>query len=378
MSDIIFYNSYDIFNNPNNLDRLKKIPGGTNFSSYFKIFSQNITAVDRTGAITMPLKCKVLPHLMMPEMVKFDKSFAEIMDDRAKELMQQAITGNRKIAVMYSGGVDSTALLVSFFRNFDPDVVRKQIVVLLSDHSIRENPTFFYNHIIKKVDCVSVYRFPYFLGNDKFLFMSGENADQLFGSQVVSTFTNDKPFDCIFRDVESMSGEIIDWFGLRLKRDKPYYEQLPKNYEEHIFELFNKSVKAAPIQIDNVYKFFWWINFTTKWQSVYTRILTYSQNKDTLRPEENYTTFYGTKDFQLWSLNNTDSFIKGTPNSAKYVAKDYIFDYNRDSDYLNKPKIGSLSFIVRQKNMSMMIDEDINFIETFPSEEYYNYENDFL
>jgi hypothetical protein len=378
MSNLIFYNSYDIFNNANNLEKLKQIPGGTNFSSYFKVFSQNITAIDRTGVIKIPLKCEILPHLMMPEMVKFDKSFADIMDDRAKELMEKAILDNKKIAVMYSGGVDSTALLIAFFKNFSAQVVRNKIVVLLSDHSIRENPSFFYDHIIKKVDCVSVYRFPYFLGNDDFLFMSGENADQLFGSQVIGGFTVDKPFNSVFNSVDSMRGHIIDWFRVRLRRDKPYYDQLPKNYEEHIFELFNKSAKAAPIPIDNVYKFFWWINFTTKWQSVYMRILTYSQNKDTLRPEENYTTFYGTKDFQLWSLNNSNSFIKDTSESSKWIAKDYIYDYNKDLKYLSKPKIGSLSFIIRQKNMSMMIDKDINFIETFPSEEYYNYENDFL
>ena len=378
MSKVIFYNSYDIFNNPNNFDSLENIPGGVNFASYFKIFSQNITAIDRTGVIQIPLKTEILPHLRMPEFRKFDKSFTEIMDDRAKQLMQAAIEKKRKIVVMYSGGVDSTALLCSFFKNFSDKVVRDNILVLLSDHSIRENPNFFYNHIIKKVDCTSVYRFPYFLGNDDYLFMSGENADQLFGSQVIDSFIINRPFSSLFNDIDSMRSQMVDWFRTRLRKDMEHYKKLPSEYEEHIFELFYKMAKAAPIDIDTPYKFFWWINFATKWQSVYMRILTYSQNKETLALEENYTTFYGTEEFQLWSLNNTNNLIGNTPSSSKSVAKQYILDYNGDSDYLNKPKIGSLAFIIRQKNMSMMIDENMNFIEDYPTKNYYNYENDFL
>lgn len=377
MSNIIFYNSYDIFNNPINEDKLKQMPGGINFSSYFKIFSQNITAFDRTNTIKIPLKTKTLPHLEMPKFEKYNKSFVEIMDERAKFLMHRAQMDGRKIVVMYSGGVDSTALLCAFFKNFSDKMVRDNILVLLSDHSIRENPNFFYDYIIKKVDCASVYRFPYFLGNDNYLFMSGENADQLFGSQVVPSFILDKPFSSLFLNMETMRSQMIDWIRFRLRKDMEHYNKLPANYEEHIYELFLKMAKAAPIAIDTPYKFFWWINFATKWQSVYMRILTYSQNKSSLKMEENYTTFYGTKEFQLWALNNSDNLIGDTINSSKLVAKKYILDYNNDLEYLDKPKIGSLAFIIRQKNMSMMIDENGNFIEHYPTKEYFNYDNDF-
>ena len=105
-------------------------------------------------------------------------------------------------------------------------------------------------------------------------------------------------------------------------------------------------------ELNNVYKFFWWINFTTKWQSVYTRILPHTIKKDTLKLEENYTTFFHPKEFQLWALNNVDVFSSDVDTCGKKVSKEYIFDVNKDASYLNKQKVGSLAHMVRRKEIS--------------------------
>lgn len=367
MNDMIFYNSYDIFINPNNKDKLKNVPGGEAFSCYFEIFSRNISAIDRTNSISIPLKTTLLPHLQMPVMEKMDKSFAEICDDRAKYLLDKAKQSNRKIVVMYSGGVDSTLILVSFLKVAKEEEL-KNIIVLLSDQSIRENTNFYYDYVIKKFECASSYRFPYFLGNDNYLLISGENADQLFGSQVNDQFAESAGYESLFRPAHELKGQIIDWFKLRIKN---------KQYAEPIYDIFQKIVDNAPIELDNVYKFWWWVNFTTKWQSVYVRVLPYSQNKSTLKIEENYTTFYSPKEFQLWSMNNTDKFTKQTPTSSKYVPKEIIFDFNKDEGYLKKPKVGSLAHLVQRKEMIMYLDQNMNCGKEYPTEDMYNYGNDF-
>ena len=373
---IIFYNSHDIFIKHANREKLKEIPGGEMFSLYFKVFSQNITAVDRTNTITTPLDVSVLPHLQMPQFESFTSTFEEICDNRAQELMFHAKKTGRKLAVMYSGGIDSTLILCALLKNCTEEDLKSTVVVLLSNASIRENPNFFYNHVIKKFNCVSSFRYTHFLGNDNYVFVSGENGDQLFGSQVVSAFTQDRPFADVFKNINNMEGELINWmYKTTFKFNEPQYT---KQHIEQLFFIFKKIVDAAPVKLDTVYKFFWWINFTTKWHSVYVRPLPFSKNLNTIKFEENYTTFYCTKEFQLWAMNNHDSFIKDTPDTAKYVSKDYIFKYNKDLEYLKKPKIGSLWRMFRQKNIPFTLDQNLKANYNYPDNTMYNYSNDFM
>jgi hypothetical protein len=369
MSDIVFYNSYNIFLNPKNYDKLKNVPGGEAFSLYFKIFSQNITAIDRTDTVSIPLKTSTLDLFKLPKFEKYEKDFEEICNDRAKFLINKAKETNRKMLVMYSGGVDSTLILVSLLKNATKEEL-KNIIVMLSDSSIKENSNFYYNHVIKNFECVSSYRFPYFLGNDNYFTVSGENADQLFGSQVNDFYTKHRPYSDLFKPIEEVQGNIIDWFNMRV-------DESERKYTEGIFLLFKKIVDNAPIKLNDTYKFFWWINFVTKWQSVYVRILPYSVNKSTIKFEENYTTFYSPKEFQLWSMNNVDKFVKDTPNSTKYIPKSIICDFTKDNEYHKKPKMGSLALIVKQKEMIYTLNEDMTFTNKYPDKELYNYNNDF-
>lgn len=370
MNEIIFYNSYNIFVNKANKDKLENVPGGKLFTTYFHIFSQNITAIDRSNTVSIPLKTKILPHMAMPDYVKFDKSFEEICDDRAIFLLNKARQDNRKIAVMYSGGVDSTLILVSLLKNAKKEEL-KNITVLLSDNSIKENINFYYDFLIKNFNCVSSYRFPYFLGDDNYMVVSGENADQLFGSQVNDQYTRNNPYSDLFKPIGDVKEQIIYWFQQKIKDDYNV------KYAEDVFGLFEKICNNAPIPLDNAYKFFWWINFVTKWQSVYVRILPYSLNKNTIKIEENYTTFYSPTEFQLWAMNNTDSFVKDEPGTSKYVAKQIICNFTKDYSYMKKPKLGSLALIVKQKEMIYTLSNDMHFSNKYPGEEHYNYGNDF-
>lgn len=367
---LIYYNSYQIFCNNQNKDKRNVIPGGNEFFAYFELFSQNITCIDRTGVMNIPLKTEVMDFMKMPEYKEFDKSFSEICDDRAKYLLQYAEWKNKKIAVMYSGGVDSTLMLCSFLKNAKQNQL-KNIIVLLSDESIRENVNFYNNYVIKNFICISSWRFPYLLGKDEYLFLTGENADQLFGSQVNGDFTIENPYTDLFEPIELMEGKILDFFRQRLLQSN-------KKLAEPMFNLFKKMANNAPVKLENIYQMFWWINFTTKWQSVYMRILPFSLNLNTLKLQENYTTFYHTDEFQLWSLNNMNKFSSSITHCGKMIPKEYIFDFNGDEEYLKKPKVGSLTHLARRKGLPYTIDSNMKVNFEYPTEEYYNYENSFV
>lgn len=373
MSGLIFYNSYDIFCNPKNDRLMREIPGGLAFSSFFWIFSRNISAFDRTGVIKSPMNTELMPHMKLPVYdPSFGMSFTEVVDKRANEVMDAARSSNRKLAVMYSGGIDSTLILCSLLKNFSEAEIKERVVVLLSDYSVKENETFFYKFVSKKFNCVSSFRFPYFLGHPDYITITGENADQLFGSQANDQFAAFTSYESLFEPVEQHEENIIEWFRGRVSDER-------KQYAEPIHNLFKKMNAAAPIKIDNVYNYFWWINFSIKWQSVYVRILPFTQNKDTLKIGDNYTTFFYTDDFQQWAMNNTDKFVapEPGPGSIKMPSKKYILDVNGDVEYMKKPKVGSLTKIVKQKEMSTTVDIDMNFRHGWPTPDMINIDNDF-
>ena len=217
---------------------------------------------------------------------------------------------------------------------------------------------------------MSSYRFPYILGNDDYLFLSGENADQLFGSQVNAWFTLNNSIESLFNPIVDMEENLLEFFCDRLRPES-------RKYAKPLFDLFCNSVSKAPIELNSVYRFFWWINFTMKWQNVYARVFPYAINTQGIKPEENFTTFFSDKEFQLWSMNNLDKFAGDITSYGKMVPKQYILDVNGDKSYLKKPKVGSLTHLVKRKEMVYTIDMDMKSNNCYPTEDLYIYDNDF-
>jgi hypothetical protein len=138
--------------------------------------------------------------------------------------------------------------------------------------------------------------------------------------------------------------------------------------ENYVAMLENVAAKA-PVEIDTASKFFWWCNFTLKWQCVYFRILSLVSpgNRMHVAPEDNYFMFFSTKEFQLWSMNSSDDLIYDTIKTYKYKCKEYIYDFDGNEDYkLNKMKIGSLPKICMRKPMALAIDSNMNYYDALP------------
>src|SRR3954462_7436394 len=104
--------------------------------------------IDRTGTITTPIRN--VPLFPIPEFRTFTKSYEEVCDGRAREILQNADTPGIRIYVLYSGGIDSTCLLISLLKQATPEQ-KKNIVVLMSHESIAENPRFYEEHIRGKL-----------------------------------------------------------------------------------------------------------------------------------------------------------------------------------------------------------------------------------
>jgi hypothetical protein len=361
--DLVYYNAILASHARNH-----RLSGIEKFSSYFKIYNMGVVPIDRTGTITFPIKTKSL--FPMPEFRTFAKTYEQICNERAKELLARAEKADVTLYSFWSGGIDSTTVLVSFLKNAT-DAQRERIVVLMSEESISENPNFYRDHVHGKLRRDSSAMFPYLIGS-KHLLVNGEHNDQLFGSDIVASVIGRFGAEVLHRPYDRNT--FLTFFTEKI--DDP-------NTASFYVGLFERLKEAAPIDVKTNYDLFWWINFAVKWQTVYTRMLSYTAKRNTGNINEeylrtNYAPFFNTEDFQLWSMNNPDKKIKDEWRTYKWPAKEVIYGYTKDAEYRdNKTKRGSLYHLILQQIPSNFIDDKLRFYDALEPELYHQPNNDF-
>ena len=373
-SKVIWYNSIDIFheNRGKYFNEFKDKPGFASFRHMFGFFAANFSLTDRTKTIAAPVATQLLPQCELPDFKKVDYDFAELCDNRAKQLLQYCENTNRKLVVMYSGGIDSTMILVALLKTTSLQKLKDNVIILLNKNSINENPNFYKNYIHGKLTCDSSNKLGAYLGNDKYLTINGEGGDQLFGSAINAYFFKapDKGPEFVFS--EPTHEKVVKVFN-SWTNDIEATEIIIRNLD--------KVVAASPTPINTMYHYFWWINFALKWQSVYVRTAAYTTPyyQPTLKLEENFTTFFHFPEVQLWAMNNTDKFIKNDWKSYKFTVKDIIYDFNKDADYRdNKLKVGSLQYVIALMPLAKCIDSNHKFYFDKYPETIWDDNNDFI
>lgn len=259
--------------------------------------------LDRTDTVDFGFKYKTLTPI--PELTQYSETFAQTCEKTGWELVNKADQNDCSINLMWSGGIDSTVALISIIKTGKTERLR----VLLSPASVEEYPLFF-NTFIKDNLQYSLTDNPKAEMRIQDINVTGEIGDQLFGSAAIL-----KAYD---------SGKLFS----------PYAEYMHKGFLRKL----ESQIAKCPVELTTTFDFLWWFNFSMKYQNVQLRLYPSVQI-----PYGKITHFFDTTDFQLWSLNNPDKKIKSTPESYKFTAKDYIYEFTKDADYRdNKLKIGSL------------------------------------
>lgn len=258
-------------------------------------------------------------------------SFEECCFVRARELRS---LNKKHYYIFYSGGIDSTGLMVALMMTWSAEDLKK-ITVVLTSHSILENPSFYKSTIQK---------FPLFnymdgitqlLTQEDSLVVTGELGDQLFGSGMLLMACKKYGNQFLRNDYKETGFQVIDEYILK---DGKRGEGHGKALFEHIVPI----AEECPFPIKTNFDFFWWFNFTQEWQ-----FAKYKFYESKLCPTlnlygKNIVHFYDTIYFQKWSLNNHDLKIKDTWDSYKYLNKEFIFNYTKDPDHLKQLKLQSL------------------------------------
>ncbi|CAN5460810.1 hypothetical protein BH10BDE1_BH10BDE1_08020 [soil metagenome] len=331
-----------------------------------KLIGSNSLFVDRTEIVESPFRIAIDSRCRLPSMPsRFSKNYEQICDERAAELLMLQSQLEKPLCLLYSGGIDSTLMLVSFMKRLSESELRDRIVVYLNSNSINENPEFYRSFV-----------------RPRFRFESSEKAlDQLDGHNiVVGAEFNDHLFGnyilqmlalyygpAIYRakyDVDRVR-EILGAVGMSDEGRDFWTTTL-----DHVF----KTQTAA--RGETMMDFFWWFNFNNRWQASYFSMILRmperyrkSVNSDFLI--SNYHHFFMTDDFQCWSIANPDKKIKDSWESYKWPAKDLIYEFNGDQKYRDtKIKAPSLNYILMQKKTASGLTDDFEFHDHLHAHHY--------
>jgi hypothetical protein len=307
--------------------------------------------VDRTQTVSWPFGEKLLDQFRLPDLSGTPVTFQEAGIVQANSLLDR----RSKIYLFWSGGIDSTFMLVSFLlTNRD---LADQVVVVLNEDSIREYPAFYKNHIQGQFELMSTERAmaQASLGSLNGLFLSAEHADQLFGSPLTNVIHQRFGNGVLSTPVAGIVA-VLEKFGI------------DQQASQCIADLYQQTFKHSPRPIETVWDWFWWHGFNFKWQMIGLKL------KTRLDPTTELVTFYSGVDFQRWSVNQRPDLTN--IETLKNIAKQTILDFTQDQDYFDhKIKHSSSTLYFAKANSAAITDQGKLSFAEFDPMNYYTLDN---
>lgn len=235
------------------------------------------------------------------------RTFGDICIDTAKNIIRMT---DRPIAVCWSGGIDSTAVLVALMQVIPLD----RLTVVQNHASISEFPSFYEKKIKDRVKTIS----PLFLSQNykDFFSVTGDGGDTVWGV-IDDSFWKD------YRDLVNLPWQdIID---RDLMSDMTFVEEF---------------CSWSGVDIKSWLDLRIWFYLCCKWQDKCMRpywLRHHITDKDTVA------FFDIDSSFQHWTMNNLDKIIGKNWEDYKVPAKEFIYQYHNDEDYFRyKSKVGSV------------------------------------
>jgi len=300
------------------------------FKSYNQFGLNRNPVYDRTG--------KVPHYLMMSNKhpipsfdLSFNKDFYSICEERCKELASK----NKQIKVCWSGGIDSTFVLL-FLSQYVP---KEQITVYGTYSSIIESGDIF-DRFIKNNYNYEIKIFPTNIIRSKTedcIWVTGFQGNQLFG-----------PTDDFFAEDRSVA-----FFHHTLGTKETIYKDYKKYINQELIDFLTPSINASPRKIETIADLRWYCIFNFDWYNGIYELLS------EMDPEKIKTVFhfFDTEDFQKWAIHTKDPWTKipGKPNTHRWQMREFISDCGLKDYAKNKSKaVSCLS--INKANWILMLD----------------------
>lgn len=259
----------------------------------------------------------------------------DIFDARACEILSRARAKDKKIVVMWSGGIDSTAILCSFIRNIGANDLGR-LVVCTTTTAVSENPFFYISQISGKLEILHWYDLEI---DDQFfrthILLHGDPGDCIFGPSVTK-------FQSLWPDRQYLQ----NWKVNRSILYELYHSDKRPDFAKWWVDKVCDNLEAVQSEgkmdrIKTISDWHWWNYFNLKWQGSMTRVLERNKRRskdaiDTELLDEFFDlTFYASPEFQSWSYQNLHNLIGDSIDLHKREVKHYIYSVDGNGHYRN-------------------------------------------
>jgi hypothetical protein len=285
------------------------------FDSYEKFGLNRNPVYDRSFSI--PHFLNMAPIHPMPNDQSFNKSFEQIVEERAKELLNT----NKRIRVCWSGGIDSTFVLFTLYHYAND---KSQIIVQGNYSSIIESGNVFDKFIRDKIN--------YDINidnkiNKDYFYVTGFQGNQLFG-----------PTDDFFAD------RSIAFFHHTLGTPETIYDDYRK-IDPELLNFLQPTIDASPRKIETIADLRWYCIFNFDW---------YNGLYELLEGEH----FFNTEDFQKWAINTKDPWtkVKGDSTTHRWQMREALANYGL-VDYSKRKKKAVSCFKCQEPNSLFLLED---------------------
>lgn len=328
-----------------------------------KLAGDNTSIIDRTGTFEFGFKT----HIMSPIPTDISYSgdaqgqFENVLIQRAKDYLDTGKT----IYLFYSGGLDSTTVLLCFDQVFKeyPQYRREQLVIATTVDSMYENLDAWWS-VVMQYKIVNVHDIMNCMDTSKEeYYLMAEGADQLFGSDKIFAFPE-------LYDMLTSGDASVDNLNILLNR----YGII--NGKDEFLLLMLESLSKAPFKIKLMREALWWFNFTLKWQSVSMRALCFSDlfsdgKRIKVDDMKYFSTFFVCDEVQKVAMREDFPRFGDVATSTTYkkAFRNIIIKYQPTwTEYItNKMKMGSMYNVYKHRpfyTQIVTIDDNLEYISS--------------
>lgn len=284
---------------------------------------------DRTGMVPHYINVKPNLHPIPSYDPTFNKSFSEVFKDRCLELL----SFQKPINVVWSGGIDSTLVLLGLMHYANS---LEQIKVFGTYGSVIESGNLFDKRIKNKIKYNIQVNSKHQLSAEGEIFVTGCMGNQLFGP------TND-----------FSRGGTQPFFHHQFGSQDTMYEDYTKHIDPELIEFLKPSLDACPKKIETIADFRWYCSFNFDW---------YREEYSILSKNRNIYNFFNTIDFQKYVLQTEEPFTKveNDPLTHRWVMRDLIAEFMGDSHYARNKRKGVSALSIPDPNWLFLLEDYSN------------------
>jgi hypothetical protein len=304
-------------------------------NKWFKMYDVNLWPSHLTSRVhKLKTPWDLAPTVCpIPDVVaNSEQRFDVVMDSITAKFCDYIASSGKTPYISWSGGIDSTSILVSLLKVGNEDFLKK-LVVLYNEKSINENAFFYYRFIKDKIITHHIDDTSFVVtaeNYDKIVILDGEAGNQIMGSPHINHLVKSGKVDFLKKPWRSLN-----------------YKDVIQGATEFQMEVIQESIVYSPILIDSVADLLWWIAFNFKMDDVLLRKMAlYAGNLTPAQSGEFWRTgifrHYAQPEMQRWSMATKDA--RHTQSMLKYTPKKYIYDFDHnDLWFASKTEQGSNS-----------------------------------